>query len=99
MQRALISAAVLAACTVPAAHAQSSVTLYGIDSTGWPWEISGTAQSNQWGVRVAPVWAMRNNTLHHELHDLVVTQRYVAPVATFELTQTAIDAGMEVEPK
>lgn len=79
---------------VQALHTHDRVTLYGIDSLGEPWETSGVAQHNQWGVRVGPVWAMRNHVLNRELRDLVVTQR-VAPVATFELTQTAIDAGME----
>jgi hypothetical protein len=80
-------------------RSRDHVTLYGIDALGNPWEISGVASCTQWGVRVGPHWAMQNNTLASDLADLVVTQRYVAPVQTFELTRIAIDAGMEVEPR
>lgn len=65
MQRALISAAVLAACTIPAAHAQSSVTLYGIVDVGvfstrtevagvsnrTTGMVSGGQSGSRWGLR------------------------------------------------
>lgn len=58
---ALASLAALLICA-PAAHAQSSVTLYGIISTGVGWVsnvggssstqmIAGTMQNNRWGLR------------------------------------------------